>query len=41
VLGSPFGFTEPFKVALLLATFVAAFVVTVGVAAVVKDSTAP
>jgi hypothetical protein len=41
VFGSPFGFTVPFNVVVELVTAVAAVVVTVGVAAVVKFSTAP
>jgi hypothetical protein len=41
VFGSPFGFTVPLIVAPDVVTLVAAVVVTVGVAAVVKDNTAP
>jgi hypothetical protein len=41
VLGSPFGFTEPFSVAPEDVRAVAGEVVTVGVAAVVKLSTDP
>jgi hypothetical protein len=41
VLGSPFGFTVPFNVAVVFVSDVAGAVVTVGVAAVVKLSTLP
>jgi hypothetical protein len=41
VLGSLFGFTVPLIVAAAVETAVAAVVVTVGVAAVVKGITAP
>jgi hypothetical protein len=41
VLGSPFGFTVPFSEAPEVVTLVAPVVVTVGVAAVVKQVTDP
>jgi hypothetical protein len=41
VFGSPFGFTVPFRVAVVVVTAEAAVVVTVGVAAVVNGTTEP
>ncbi len=41
MVDAPFGFTSPFSVAELLVTSVAAFVVTVGDASVVNESTDP
>jgi hypothetical protein len=41
VLGSPFGFTVPFSVAVVVVTDVGLVVVTEGVAAVVNGTTEP